>query len=43
MPSHFISINQSVLDINQDGGKSILMQTDATRVLLNSASAQGFQ
>ena len=28
MPSHFISINQSVLDINQDGGKSILTQND---------------
>ena len=42
MPSNFISINQSVLDINQDGGKSILTQNDVIGCV-ELGLAQGFQ
>ena len=42
MPSNFISINQSVLDINQDGGTSILTQNDVIGCV-ELGLAQGFQ
>ena len=42
MPSNFISINQSVLDINQDGGKSILTQNDVIGCV-ELGLEQGFQ